>query len=333
MNRALQPAPEYFTRPQVRRILGLSESRLSAWERQGLVTPITPFAAGPDAPTNQAKEQIVEGGPLRKGSGRSVRAAAPGGCYTFSDLVALRKLLALRKSGVPPSRLRLANQSLRRKLASVEQPWSQLQIQERGKHLVVQLPGARMEAVSGQFLLDYESGLPPHSADAAVSKVHTFQRGEKKPRTAAQLSSIAERFFLAGLRYEECGAPPEKAIRAYQRAIEINPQAVGAYINLGTVYYNLGQMEAAESCYAAALSIDPDYGLVHFNMGNVADEHNDLPLARLHYETAIRLDPSYPDPHYNLALVYEKLRLHGQARRQWLSYLKQIGRASCRERV
>ncbi len=227
--------------------------------------------------------------------------------------------MQLRKDGVPPARLRQAHLALKKKLAEVEKPWAELQVRGKGRRLTVQFQGNTMEAITGQLLLDYAG--PAERREQA--RVQPFHRGlGSKKRTPAEKKAIAERFFMAGLRYEEDGAPAKKAIAAYQRAIELNPQAVGAFINLGTIYYNLGHLDAAESCYQAALSIDPGYGLIHFNLGNVADEKNQLEKARQHYEDAVRRDPSYPDPHYNLALVYEKLGLHGKARQQWLAYLK-----------
>lgn len=211
----------------------------------------------------------------------------------------------------------MAHAALREMLADVEKPWSELQVDGNGKEVVVQFHGARLEPVSGQFLLEY------NAAANDQNRIRPFKRsGRRKSYTPEQKRAFAERFFLAALRYEEAGGPAEQAIKAYQKAIEMNPDTVGAYINLGTIYYNLGQLEAAESCYQSALSIDPGYGLVHFNLGNVADERSDLPAARQCYEEAIRLDPAYPDPHYNLALVYEKLGLHGKARQQWLRYLQ-----------
>ena len=299
MNQAALATNERFSRNQVRRILRLSERQLRAWERMGLLQPaVSPLPAGP--PPNPAREDSV---------------------YTFTDIIALKTLADLRKSGVPPARLRRAGEALREKLAGVERPWSELHLQGRGKKVIVQWGGSSMEPVTGQLLMDYEAA-ERKSADAA-SRIETFSPyGTRRKRTELDKKAAAERLFMAGLRYEEEGAAPEKAIRAYQKAIELNPQAAGAFINLGTVYYNLGKLDAAESCYRSALSIDPDYSLVYFNLGNVADERNDLQSAREQYEQAIRRDPSYSDPHYNLALVYEKLGRHGKARQQWAIYLK-----------
>jgi DNA-binding transcriptional MerR regulator len=313
---------ERYSREQVRRILRLSPRQLSAWERQGLVQPR--FVSGQN-------ESAASGRPsMEQPKRRAPQTGVPASYYTFTDIVTLKTLLQLRKNGVPPARLRLAHEALKRKLAEVEKPWSELQIKGSGKNLIVQFQGTSMEPVTGQLLLEYSSGGADEANANGTSagkegsgRIQPFRRtGRLRKHSPAEKRAIAERFFAAGLRYEERGESAEKAIQAYQKAIEMNPEAVGAFINLGTVYYNLGQMEAAESCYQSALSIEPDYALVHFNLGNVADEKNDLPRAREHYEEAIRREPAYSDPHYNLALVYEKLGLHGKARQQWLRYLK-----------
>lgn len=308
MSESLDSAGERFGREQVCRILRLDERQLAAWERQGLLQPSRIPQDDPHPPAEQA---------AANGPGHAAGQTCSDCYYTFSDIVTLKTLIKLRQSGVPPARIRLAHTALRQMLAEVEKPWSELQIKGSGKNVIVQFQGARLEPVTGQFLLEYAP------AANEGDRIRPFKRvGRRKNYTSEEKKAVAERFFLAGLRYEETGGPSDKAIRAYQKAIEINPDAVGAYINLGTIYYNLGQLEAAESCYQSALSIDPGYGLVHFNLGNVADEKNDWQTARQFYEEAIRRDPAYPDPHYNLALVYEKLGFHGKARQQWLRYLK-----------
>ena len=310
MGKPLVPAGERFSPEQVCRMLAISERQLTAWERQGLVQP-----------SRQGTENGERGTGNRE-QGRSRRAKQAGSGdrqFTFSDLITLKTLLQLRQNGVPVARLRMAHAALKAKLAEVEKPWSELQIKGSGKKLTVQFQGATMEAITGQLLLDYGR----RDQRDGEATLRPFQRSANpRKRSPAEKKAIAERFFMAGLRYEAGEGLTKKAIHAYQRAIEMNPEAVGAFINLGTIYYNLEQLEAAESCYQAALSVDPGYALVHFNLGNVFDEQKEFEKARQHYEEAIRCDPTYPDPRYNLALVCEKLGLHGKARQQWLRYLK-----------
>ncbi|MBI4459260.1 MAG: tetratricopeptide repeat protein [Acidobacteria bacterium] len=277
-----------FSRQQVLRMLGINPRWLSAWERHGFIEP--------------------SGGP-------SSGADREGRCYSFSDLVALKKLRQLHQDGFSPAWMRSLYAALKARLPGVGNPWTELQMQPDGKRLAVHFHGSAMEPLTGQLLLEYA---PAEEA----GKVQILQRAGS-PRQLGESAWVrAERFFQAGLRYEDRPEGIPRAIRAYHKAIEVNPRAVGAHINLGTLYYKLHRLEEAESCYRAALSIDPGYGLVHFNLGNVYDETRQWDKARHCYEEAIRLNPQYPDPHYNLALLYEKLGLHGRARQQWLAYLK-----------
>jgi tetratricopeptide (TPR) repeat protein len=292
------PAGGRFNRGQVCRMLEISQRQLISWERQGL----------------------LDSAPRSSAEGESAASPDRGRYYTFSDLITIRTLVQLRRNGVPDARLRQAHAALKAKLVEVEKPWSELQVHGSGKNLTVQFNGATMEAITGQLLLDYADS-DQRREKPGVKPFHKAA-GHRRQRSQAEKNAIAERFFMAGLRYESGEGGSEKAIHAYQKAIEINPDAVGAFINLGTIYYNLGQLEASESCYQAALSIDPAYALVHFNLGNVYDERKELEKAKHHYEEAVRLDPTYPDPRYNLALVCEKLGLHGKARQQWLRYTK-----------
>jgi len=299
MSGAPQSVGQGYSRKQVLRMLGLSDRQLAAWERQGLVSPQTP---GGENPANPG------GGTARMGS-------AGQGMYTFSDLVSLRTLQQLRKEGVPSARIRSLHATLKEKLGGIERPWSELQVQKRGKRLLVHFQGAPLEPLTGQLFLEYS---PKDSA--TVRKL-------ERPAPASQRREVdgkieADRFFRAGLRYEEHKETLPKAIRAYQKAIELDARAAGAWINLGTVFYNLGKLEDAERCYRAVLAFDDRHALAHFNLANVFDERRQWDKARRHYEEAIRLSPNSPDPHYNLALVYDKLGLHGRARRQWVEYLK-----------
>ena len=304
-----QPQEAQFTRTQLRRMLGISERQLSAWERQGWLQARALF---PDGPTHGAKDS-------EKHTGRKP-VDLP--LYTFSDIVTLKTLLRLRQNGVPASRLRLVQVALRDRLAKAGAagPWSELQIHNQGKHISVYFQGTRMEPLTGQLLLDY------NARERAISREYNVRPIERlrahRSVSEADRQARANRLFLAGLRYEENPATISKAIRAYQRATQVNPRAIGAFINLGTIYYHQGSLNEAEGCYRAAIALNPRYALVHFNLGNLFEEKGEWEKAREHYEEAIRLDPDYSDPRYNLALVYERLGQHGKAWQQWRGYLK-----------
>ncbi len=237
---------------------------------------------------------------------------AGAGPYTFSDLIALKTIQKLRQNNIPLKKIVRSVAALKRKLNEIEHPLTELKISSDGHRVIVNYHGAAMEPDTGQLLFNFET----RQLHASVRSLKTA------PPDNARRKQEAEEWFLKGLQLEERTETVEEAMKAYTKAIELNPEAAGAYINLGTIYYNLHRLPEAENCYRAAIQIDPQYALAYFNLGNVYDERGTLHEARQHYEQALQISPGYADAHYNLALVYEKLGLRGKAVHHWRAYLK-----------
>ena len=292
-----------LTRTQLLRLLRATDRQLSNWERKGWIHP------------SQAASPVLKG--ALPGTPKRSRSPRPP-CYSFADVAALKTILQLRRSGIPARLLRSIYGEARNGpgVSAVSQAWNDLQVQSYGKRLSVSYQGGRMEPVTGQLLLDF-------TPRRELSNVHPMNLARRQPQPSeADRRARADRLFLAGLRYEERPETIPKAIRAYQQAIELNPRALGAFINLGTIYYHQGAFPEAKESYCAALALNPSSALVHFNLGNLLEEQGHLDAAPNHYEEAIRLDPAYPDPRFNLALVFEQLGRHGKACQQWRWYLR-----------
>lgn len=299
-----------LTRSQLLRLLGASERQFSAWERKGWIQPL----AAPDSGPGGREDLHTKGSsPLRQ--------QQP--AYTFADAAALKTILELRHSGVSASLLRSlqatiqdsAKPSCANHAWRASHAWNDLQIRKHGKQVSVSYRGARIEPVTGQFLLEFD----PRRKDI---KVRPMNAARRRRSNEAERRARADRCFIAGLRFEESTETIPKAIKAYQKAIELNPRALGAFINLGTIYYHQHALEEAERAYRAALALNPGSALVHFNLGNLLEERDQADAARSHYDEAIRLDPAYPDPCFNLALLYERMGRHGKACQQWRAYLR-----------
>jgi tetratricopeptide (TPR) repeat protein len=263
---------EQYSRAQVRRKFGLSERQLQSWEKQDLLPPA-------DA-------------------------------YTFSDLIAFKTLLKLRENHVPAREISRALRSLREKLTWVKQPLSELRVFNDGKRITVQVGGQKMEAVSGQILLDFDA--------AELGSLRAFPQ---RKRTLNHLRE-SEEWFQRGLELEETGAPVSQAVEAYQKVLELNPSAAGALVNLGTIYYRQRRFDQAEKYYRSAIEADPQYPLAQFNLGNLYDEQGKLKDARDHYNRALTLNPQYADAHFNLALLCERQSDPLRAVHHWKAYLK-----------
>ena len=138
----------------------------------------------------------------------------------------------------------------------------------------------------------------------------------------------AESWFQSGLDLEESGAPLSEAIAAYKKAVELNPNAAGALVNLGTIHYHLRKFKEAADYYQKAIDVDPRYALAHFNLGNLRDEQGQTEKAFEHYGTALKLNPDYADAHYNVALLCERTGEFLKATKHWKAYLKVDGSSS-----
>jgi tetratricopeptide (TPR) repeat protein len=230
--------------------------------------------------------------------------------YSFSELVAIQTLIKLRENHIQPRQIVEALAALRRKLDWVKQPLSELRIVSDGKRIAVHLPGEKMEAISGQILFDFDA--------AGLTNVTSLP---EKKRTATRVRE-SEMWFQKGLDLEETGAPVEAAVEAYRKALELNPEAAGALVNLGTISYRQRKFGEAETYYRDAVAADPDYPLAQFNLGNLYDEQGRVNEAFVHYRRALQLNPGYADAHFNVALLCERTGDALKAVHHWKTYLK-----------
>lgn len=268
-------AKQAYSRAETRRLLKITERQLQSWERQKLV--------------------------------------APSEVYGFKELLALRTLIKLRSSRVPPSTLRRALHALVAKLRDIDDPLTQLKIYAHGKRIRVDVDGRAMDAESGQLLLNFDQG--------ELNRLLEF-RARDGAAAERDRRANAESWFQRGLELEQTGAPPEQVIEAYQKALELDPTSAGALVNLGTIYFNARDWKQAEHYYALALEADPDYALAHFDLANLYDERGERAKALEHYQSALRVSPHYADAHYNLALLYQGSNQPMKAVRHWTEYLK-----------
>lgn len=270
----LQKEAREYTKENVRRMLSISERQLRAWQRLGWIRETAAFS--------------------------------------FADLIALRTLQKLRENRIPVSRIGHALASLKKKLAHVEHPLSELKIVSDGRSIAVQIAGEKMEAITGQLLFDFDT--------AALGSVKPLSAAPKESK--ADIEKQAELWFQRGLDLEEQGAPLADAIEAYKKAVALNPNAAGALVNLGTIHYHLRRFREAQAYYERAIEVDPKYPLAQFNLGNLCDEWGQLDRAREYYLTALKLSPGYADAHYNMALLCERTGDYLNATRHWKAYLK-----------
>jgi predicted Zn-dependent protease len=230
--------------------------------------------------------------------------------YSFSDLISIQTLIKLRENRLQPRQIGRAMASLRKKLDWIKHPLSELRIVSDGKRISVHVGGQKMEAISGQILFDFDT--------ASLGGVRSFPERKRSVNRMRE----SESWFQKGLELEETGAPVTQAIEAYRKVLELNPEAAGALVNLGTIYYRQRKFADAERYYRDAIAADPAYPLAQFNLGNLYDEQGRIAEALDHYRKALHLNPQYADAHFNLALLCERAGESLKAVHHWKCYLK-----------
>lgn len=268
-------ASECYSRSGIRRILGINENRLRAWERAGLT---------------EVKQS-----------------------YSFADLISLKTLQGLSTERISAKRIQQALKQLRHRLASVREPLSELKIVLYGRRIAFELPGEKIEALTGQLLLKFDVEQLRQSSVVEI---------QSSPTRSGEPALDGEELFQRALELENSGAPVPELVGLYRKVLERDPAAAGALVNLGTLQFRQGETAQAEQHYRDALRLYPNYALAHYNLANVCDASGRLEEAVQHYSDALRYCPDYADAHYNLALVEERLQRSAEAARHWSAYLQ-----------
>jgi len=228
-------ATDRFTRREFQRLLDVTDKQLNYWERLQLVSP-------------------------RKGGTEKF--------YDFRDLISLRTAKQLIEKGVSANRLRRSLLALNQKLSEVQAPLTELRIMSNGRDVIVERDGARLEPISGQFVLNFDT------RDLNDKIRYMPERGP-------------EDWYALALQYEADPSARAEAIDAYQRVLAVNPSHIDALINLGMLSYDDGNVEKATECFQRAAELNKDNAIAQFNLGSVLEELGELEIARQHLRLAV----------------------------------------------
>ncbi len=99
----------------------------------------------------------------------------------------------------------------------------------------------------------------------------------------------------------------KEAVAKYEEILRAEPEHTSAMVNLGTVYYNLGQLAKATEQYRRALELEPDDAGTHSNLAAALFQLNDVDGALHEYLLAVELDPNLAEAHFGLGVVYLQL--------------------------
>ncbi len=94
-----------------------------------------------------------------------------------------------------------------------------------------------------------------------------------------------------------------EAIAAYDKLLEINPNVAAAHCNLGAIWQLQNQSEKAILAYQKAIEIQPNFVITHLNLGKLLANQGNLLKARNSLQTALNLKPDIAEIHYQLGNI------------------------------
>jgi tetratricopeptide (TPR) repeat protein len=94
------------------------------------------------------------------------------------------------------------------------------------------------------------------------------------------------------------------AIKQYREAIDIKPDYVEAYFNLGNALTKKGDVDDAIYNYRKALQIDPDFFKSYYNIAKILYGEGKIAEAIDNFQRALTINKETPQTLFNLSWIY-----------------------------
>ncbi len=143
-----------------------------------------------------------------------------------------------------------------------------------------------------------------------------LQRVERNPESAAAHFNLALAYTKRGLA--------DRAGRHYRKALEIEPDLVEAWVNLGGVLLLRRDFRGSIAANEEALKRKGDLLLAHYNVGQALLYLGDAEGVVRSYRRVIELDPRHAGGHYFLAVGLLATGQAAEARKE-LARAKALG--------
>ncbi len=165
----------------------------------------------------------------------------------------------------------------------------------------------------GQAILYYDRALlcDPEDYNAQLNRSNAFYESGELYRAEDDLLFLRKNHPDSAAIYFRLGIVHAKmkdfraSVADFNKAIDLNPELVEAWINRGTSYYYLDELSAAESDLRKALQLSPEEGHAYNTLGMIETKRGNLDLAITYVNSALGFEPG--DPYFLNNLGYIQL--------------------------
>jgi tetratricopeptide (TPR) repeat protein len=114
---------------------------------------------------------------------------------------------------------------------------------------------------------------------------------KKVPALTSDRGLLASAYANLGTAYRDFG-DQFKARQSYEEALKINPQQASAWLGMGLLLEQQGDLQQAAADMARAAEIQPD-PQTYFLLGRTMARLNRVAEARVAFENALKLQPEF----------------------------------------
>lgn len=125
-----------------------------------------------------------------------------------------------------------------------------------------------------------------------------LELGKKKIQEKGNAKSYCE----YGIQSQVLGKL-DQAIDAFKKSIELNPQMLSAYVNLGSIYLKQNKLNEAVDILEKGNKINPNNSNLHNNLGLAYEKKKDSKAVD-EFTLSIKLNPNNAEPYWNLARIH-----------------------------
>ncbi len=176
-----------------------------------------------------------------------------------------------------------------------------------------------LKKISGHFEAQYNIGIAYLRLDDYTKAAEAFSRASQ----LAGGSRKARALYNKGISLRAIDKHSSEAKKAFETAIRLKPDYLGARVALASLYPNTekGHALALEELNKV-LNLKPGYARAHFHKGLIFSAQNKTKLAINAYQKAIQFSPEYGKARYNLGLLMLSEEKWNEAQKQFESVLK-----------